>query len=487
MLRDRDNWPTINTPGHSAPAYPQTTMGYPNNVLAHMNRSQHPTHAQNVQTGSSGISGPSPAKRPRHSSTSHGQVSATAIPVPSMPPNLAFEDEEATSGVDYMDVLTPQEISSHRYRQHHEWLEEIISSPYDTRQIVPGELGIGRKGELESLTKDFFNAHTKEKVGTDLDLPGSPKKDHYLEGKAVVEDVPAPRVGRLESGQAQHFQKLAAQRMADIRAEMDQLKKQHDRRMAKINKVQSWKDNEQKLRNMTLEMMSGHSAQDGLSQERQIKELTNGVEDTLGRQIKSLPLVQCIDKGGLEDQSSATSEKNLDLKLADPMSQMNIPRDSTSAEQNAEGMTFSPDSPGLILAPQASATGATNSRPSSVAQAQNVHEHDAPPEDWVLVNEAGDEAPQDARDERSEFDSFTNNAAMHMDAKTGIDSGEAENAVNSESELTFENNDFTDTLDFGLDTAGDELSGYTHELERQDLGMTDELTNHTGAPNEETS
>lgn len=50
-------------------------------------------------------------------------------------PDIIFQED--TEFGDYFDNLTPAEISKMRYKQHHEWMEEIYSSVYSLSQIVP--------------------------------------------------------------------------------------------------------------------------------------------------------------------------------------------------------------------------------------------------------------------------------------------------------------------------------------------------------------
>ena len=485
MLRDRDNWPTINLPGSVGPSYTQQAMGYPNNVMAHLSRSQHPAYMQNSQAAAAqaGI-GPSPAKRPRHASTSHGHTSNTAIPIPVIPPDPPFEDEETTSGVDYMDVLTPQEISNQRYKQHHEWLEEILNSPFDTRQIVPGELGLGRKGELESLTKDFFDAHTKDKIGTELELPGSPKEADYKEGRAVVEDDSPPRVGRMGPGKAEDFTKRAAQRMAELHAEMEKLKTQHARRMAKLSKGHTWRDAEQNLRVATLDLMNGNTSKSGYGQEEQVDQITHRMEINIGKPIKSIREIECVEKGGLEEKAETGLDEILEMEMSDSMTNLDGNQEPAFSETTMQVPMQSPDPEPTGMTPQASELQTT---PPSAHAAQSdqvpIENRDAAHDDWVMVNREGDSAAQDQDQDQDE--------AAVGDPTTGLEMGPEdepelpEDSLPTDNGLNFEDNDFeTGLVDFGdLDTAGDELSGYAQEIEsmgakdQQALTLQEDLLN----------
>ena len=477
MLRDRENWPTINLPGNTAPGYVQQAMGYPNNVMAHLSRSQHSAYMQNSQAAASQAAvGPSPAKRPRHTS-SHGHVSATAVPMPIMPPDGSFDDEETTSGIDYMDVLTPQEISNQRYRQHHEWLEEILNSPYDTRQIVPGELGLGRKGELESLTRDFFDAHTKARASLELELPAIPKESDYREGRAVVKDDPPPRVGRLEPGKAEAFEKRAVQRMAELHSEMEKLNRQHARRMAKLRKGNFWRDATQNLRAATSDLINENTSNKGSLHDEHIDQLTKTVEQHLGRQIRALPEVECIEKGGLEEKIEANFDENFDIEMNDPMAHVNGTSEPALSGPTNLIPAQSPNSTPANTTPQPPQTQITSPHtPSAQESSAPPETKDDAPDDWVMVNKDTERAAQNDQAEGTMADS------TEVEMATADDSGIPDISGPANNELTFEDTDFdTGLVDF--DTAGDELSGYAQEIENmgakdeQALSMQEDLIN----------
>ena len=486
MLRDRENWPTINLPGNTGPAYAQQAMGYPNNVMAHLSRSQHSAYMQNPQAAASQAAvGPSPAKRPRHTSSNNGHASATAIPMPIMPSDGAFEDEETTSGVDYMDVLTPQEISNQRYRQHHEWLEEILNSPYDTRQIVPGELGLGRKGELESLTKDFFDAHTKTRASIELELPASPKESDYREGKAVVKDDPPPRVGRMEHGKAETFEKRAAQRMAELHAEMDKLKRQHTRRMAKLSEGHIWRDAEQNLRATTSDLMNGNLSNNASLHSEPIDKLTKRIENDLKRQIRPLQEVECVEKGGLEEKAEASFDENFDTEMNDSMAHINGNQEPVFSEPTNQIPAQSSNSTPANTTPQPpqTQTKASNT-PSAQDSSVPPETKDDAPDDWVMVNKDSESAAQ------NQGEHTVTDPIEEVGIATADDSVVPEIGGPASTELTFEDTDFdTGLVDF--DTAGDELSGYAQEIEsmagvkdQQALSMQEDLINKD-SPNQD--
>jgi hypothetical protein len=197
MLHDRANWPQISFPkgpprgsqmygaNVPQPRVPQT-MAYP---------------PQNATPGP-------PAKRVRTAANANPAAGGSAVAV------LDIDDEEDTSRGDLFDHTTPREISMSRYKQNHEWMEEILSSPYSINQIIPADLGLGVRGELASLTDGIFDA------------PYDPEKDvakfNY--------------VGRLDPDKADEFRKRATERIAQTNKEIEKMKAKHARRLARFQK-----------------------------------------------------------------------------------------------------------------------------------------------------------------------------------------------------------------------------------------------------------
>jgi hypothetical protein len=139
----------------------------------------------------------------------------------------AFDDEEDISRGDMFDHLSPRELSMTRYQQNHEWMEEILSSPYRIGQIEAADLGLGRKGELASLTEGIFEAQGGDAVSA------GPKK---------------PYTGHLGEGLAAEFRKRVQARNEAIAAENEQLRAQHAAVMAKFKGNAAIKHAEQDLR-----------------------------------------------------------------------------------------------------------------------------------------------------------------------------------------------------------------------------------------------
>ncbi|KAL6714622.1 hypothetical protein ACLMJK_008047 [Lecanora helva] len=488
MLRDNASWPTINLPGNAGSAHPQQAMGYPNDVMAHMNRSQQQAYIQQQQQQQANASqrgiGPSPAKRPRHGGP--GQGSATAIPAPIVSNDSVNEDEDGTIGGDYMDYLTPRDISLQRYIQHHEWLEQILESPYHVDQIIPGDLGLGRKGELESLTKDFFDAPTD----------GTPERKLPLEDPPGGKEDP-PQFGRLGAGKAGDFTKRANEKVAQINSEMEKLKRQHTRRMAKLERFHALKTAEERIRVETLEILNGDTTKIGLQQDGRIDDITNEI---FGKGVQSVPDVECLHKGGLEEKSTGKESSDQDYTMVD---QFNL--DSTLDEAQPELPTIP-----MARNPSSKSTASNGQVPTVQATGQGAVDFDekanaaAPPkdtasEDWIMVNK--DENPTQANQDEDlgDINSFVNDAAMqsviHTPAGLNDASENQPQAFEHHEEATneifdqnprdehqaedFGTNDFGEGIDFGdLDTAGDALSGFPEAnendgLDEHDMGAND--------------
>ena len=484
MLRDSASWPTINLPGNSGSAYPQQPMGYPNDVMAHMNRSQQQAYMQQqqqqVSASQRGV-GPSPAKRQRHSGTGHAHGSATAIPAPVKPQDVANEDEDGTVGGDYMDYLTSRDISLQRYIQHHEWLEQILESPYDTNKIIPGELGLGRKGELESLTRDFFTAPTNGTPKEKFPVADPPPEENY------VPPVP-PRVGRLEAGQADHFTKRAEEKIAQIKFEMEKIKKQHEKRMAKLLKTCATREAGEDVRIETMENMNGDTSKFGCEQDSKIDDIALRI---LGKSVHRIEDVECVQKGGLEEKSESKEHHDQDYDMVDSF--------------NLDGvLNDAPFQAPAMPAPQKSSMNSANSvshaSHTQAAEVETLHSGTTQPkedrglsesskdpaaEDWIMVNKDSKSATEDQ--DLGDLNSFVNDTAIQPDedvpnpmddtveqqpqrfepeaANTGGEAFEHD-AGGDANAGQFEPNDFGEGIDFGdLDTAGDELSGYAQAIE----------------------
>ena len=468
MLRDHNNWPTINLPSTGYQA-----SGYPGNVISHLNRNQSQSY---MPPGAGGHVGPSPSKRPRHA---HAVAPPTSIAAATMvqAQDAAINEEEDTSRGDLMDFLTPKDISTTRYTQHHEWLEEVFSSPYTTGQIIPVPLGLGRKGELEALTKEFFDAPTT----------GTPSPDSG--------PVPVPlRVGRMEVGKAEDFTKRATEKVAEINAEMEKLKRQHARRMAKVKKGGAIREAEQNLRLAALTLDHGDSwtleeqtrspttgvaAGSNVGEQGKVDDTIAKVEKEVGRNIVAVKEMECIQKGGLEEKGQIIDDKLQDFDLGDHSADLSrqpsqaasyhLPNDPPSIGHiSSMGHTpqFSYDGAADMDGASKETPGVMDGDATMVEIPHEPETQDTEAGDWIMVDKEGESTPQNA--EIPDLDNLVNDSAMEgTDLAANDTLNTADDALQGftpdvhDTTADFATNDFSDAVDFSnLDTAGEALSGY---------------------------
>lgn len=269
MLHDKSNYPTINLPpGLNAQNFP-----HPNFFVRQQQQQQGLIGQQGVPVP--GGIGPAPNRGVPSRPGSHVPRQSITSVEPSI------EEEEDVSRGDLLDFMTPRDISKVRYEQHHEWMEEIVASPFATKQIVPTDLGLGRMGELEALTRGFFES------------PSGPQGQ-----SAASDELLGTRVGKMDAGKAEEFTKLASQKVSELTAELESLKQRHARRMAKLQKSgilttaerRLWKAAPGKLEKG--EVFDYTETVDGIVRE---------VEAAWGQQIGVIEDITCVEKGGLEE------------------------------------------------------------------------------------------------------------------------------------------------------------------------------------------
>lgn len=202
----------------------------------------------------------------------------------------ALDDEEDISRGDMFDHLSPRELSMARYQQNHEWMEEILSSPYRIGQIEVSDLGLGRKGELASLTEGIFEAQ-----GADA-LVSGPKK---------------PYTGHLDQGMAEEFRKRVEERNKTMQAEIDQMKAEHEKRLAKFKGNAAIKHAEHDLRAATqgtgtefwrLEGRLEDDEEIGTQRtSKTLEEIVARVEELVGKQAVAVSEVHRVQDGGYQE------------------------------------------------------------------------------------------------------------------------------------------------------------------------------------------
>ena len=478
MLSDRNNWPTVNLPPGPIPQYGQN---YPGNVISHLSRNQHQAYLQEPRTtpGQQGT-GPSPAKRPRPTPPTQrpGLSTTTAATVIALDP--AIEEEEDYVRGDYLDLITPREISTQRYKQHHEWMDEVFVSPYATGQIMPVDLGLGRNGELYSLTNGFFDTPTGP-------TPKDDDKTHPI------------GVSRLENGRAQEFTKRATEKIAEISAEMEKMKQLHAKRMARLTKASTIREAEKKLRNAVVNTLDHgesllHSPTETdlmvatIRQEEQIDVIAKTVETALKRKIEVVHSFVCVQKGGLEEKAqpeAVTSEANL------PTTSLAAPVVATTAEdsmfpdidekpdwlQNDHDTTV--DLLDIGDTPIQVDNDAEIAEQPSDMEPQDLVEESS---DWVMVDRKGGADGNAAMAiEVHQSDILEDHATKEADmGKLGTELRDFSGEVPEIALEGFEGAEFDDTVDFGsLDTAGEALAGYGEQEnaadsdDHMDLGLDD--------------
>ena len=294
MLHDRPNWPQIafprgrpqgQQPMYSAGAPPQRipqAMAYP------------PQHQP----------GP-PAKRARPNAAAAAVSNTAAV--------LDIDDEEDTSRGDLFDHFTPREISVARYKQNHEWMEEILSSPYAMHQLEAADLGLGLKGQLSSLTAEFFHAPVD---------PDNEKQELKY-------------VGRLDPVKAEEFRKRTHERVAKENKEIEKMKARHERRMGKFQKGKILDAAEKDLRTAVHDPESTgpeiwrlegrvdeESNEDDLAVKPpviRVSDIVAKVEASLGRHTKAVEELIRIQAGGYEEPVIVTPPAAPPPQLAAPV------------------------------------------------------------------------------------------------------------------------------------------------------------------------
>ncbi|KAH8675900.1 hypothetical protein BX600DRAFT_508097 [Xylariales sp. PMI_506] len=275
ILSDRVNWPQIAWPREISrqPMY-SGNRGVPQAMA-------YPPHAQ--------AAGAPPPKRARTAQAAHPAQPPIAGLVPA---DGAYDDDEDYSRGDMFDHLTPREISLHRYRQNHEWMEEILSSPYRMGQIGFANLGLGLKGELAGVTDGIFDAPGADALTAPSSKPGT----------------------RLDPDQAAEFRKRVDERIKSTNDEIAKMKAEHEAKMAKFKKNSLLTTAEKDLRTAT-----DDAAPDALNLEtkpedsedsssrwsskhsKKVDDIVSQVEAQLGRHAEVIYDLKRIQDGGYQE------------------------------------------------------------------------------------------------------------------------------------------------------------------------------------------
>lgn len=268
MLHDQASWPRLNFPSQNRPIpanpYQAGPMGGRPGMPGMPGMPGQPgppppfAFAQPPGMRPGGMMGPSPVKgRPQTSGPVPGVPGAMARP---REENPILADEELAAAGDLMDLLTPRDLSAIRYKQHHEWMEEILASPYGTNQISPVSLRFQLSGDLSSITQGMFEV-----------------KDGQEPGRVTEEQVK-----ELEK-RVEAYQKTGEAQLADMR-------KTHQQKMAELS--------QQKLF-ATLERRLGEIRKTGPESQAAIEQLIEEAERATGAKLRSREEVISVHKGGL--------------------------------------------------------------------------------------------------------------------------------------------------------------------------------------------
>ena len=294
MLHDREHWPTINIPGN---AHMQQPGMLANSMMQQqMNQQRFPQYNPYPQS-----TGP-PAKRARHSGPNVMPGSSDGIH------DTSIEDEESASLGDFFDHLTPREISMARYMQHHRWMEEVLSSPYASSQIVPPDLGLGLMGELKGLTEGILAPPSLDEIGLPSEKPNKAKE--------------AQPFTNLKKEQIDEFNKRVEKHLEEGHAEIERMKKEHMEKLAEWKKTKTIMQAEKRLRYATWEghenavptyrldmppATNGHAEDDAPPES--IEGVVKDVESLLGVKIQGHKDAKMIEKGGLEKDEEQRSDE----------------------------------------------------------------------------------------------------------------------------------------------------------------------------------
>ncbi|OJJ45402.1 hypothetical protein ASPZODRAFT_134051 [Penicilliopsis zonata CBS 506.65] len=464
MLHDRNNWPTINFPPQMAPqGFVPPAAAYAGAIPGRQPGPYYPQQVPGMHVPPAAVAvaaavpTAAPSKVPRGHRPSVAAIGAAAA-------DFALDDEDVSTG-DLMDLLTPREVSKMRYQQHHEWMEEIFASPYAISQITPVSLGLGRKGELESLTAGFFDAPAAPSTG---------------DSKEATDAAPATK---LEPLKAEEFADRVAKKVADMTAEIEKLKKRHSRRMEKYHRTSLLKDAELRLREAAadpqetgteiwrLEGRIEIPTEDGTPQVEEPQPLAKYKVDDIARQVESSwkkqivfePKISCVQKGGLlekiePEKGDAAIHAEGDLTMENTESQFLDQFGSSGAAGTgpAGAPAAHPAIPDLdVDMEMGGGDGPGNTAATGTASGETG--------DWVMVNnerkEGGGGGGSGGGEKPTELPAAIGTPGSGMQGYTPGPAGSA-----GDSGLDPGSFDFTN-----IDSAGDALAAYSEQNDELDL------------------
>ncbi|KAF2198310.1 DUF1750-domain-containing protein [Delitschia confertaspora ATCC 74209] len=299
MLRDRNNWPEVKfSAGIPMPGVHGQPRPYynPMNPMASMARPPQYQHQPQVPSV-----GPPPPKRARQAPPTQQPAIIPSSNAGTTADNL--EEEEAVSLGDQLDFLTPKEISSARFKQHHEWMEEILSSPYAVHQIVPLDLGLGLMGELAPLTDGLLDAPTSDSFTKITKDPVTSEPADTITIKTNPKDY-----YKLDPEQLAAFEKRVADYTAKEEAALERMKDVHAKKMAELKRSRTYIKAERRLRDVArngLRTLHDSQVSDGSPSEDPADGIVEELEKSLGVTFEANRNVVCVDKGGYVEEQPA--------------------------------------------------------------------------------------------------------------------------------------------------------------------------------------
>lgn len=515
MLRDRNNWPEVKfAPATHMPGVPGHTPARPYyNPMQQMGAmGRPPQYFQQPQVPT--VGGPPPPKRLRQAVPVQQPGNLPGMP-PSILPDSTLDDEENTTLGDQLDYLTPKEISVTRYKQHHEWMEEIFSSPYAAQQILPIDLGLGLMGELANLTAGILDAPNADSFAKETTDPVTTQPTDTITIKTVPKNY-----YKLDPEQMTEFEKRVAEFTGKEEVELERMKASHAKKMADLKRSKTYIKAERRLRDAARgsSRLSNHSDRAGEPSEslNELEDAAQNVvqdlEQALGVTFETKKQVVCVDKGGfIEEQpappapepaqqvngnvAASTNSYSENSGLNGLMDDGAMDADNTAASLlDQYGSTPLTGTPGANLSvpqisqpqSQAHSAVATPSGPpvdsmhsasfaghTSIEATSGDHElvdldvemsgmtNEKGEADWVMVEQNDNNGPS-----VSTAPPPTTSAAVPIQS-TGTSAGPTPGVEADTTTSMF------DTPEFGsfdnLDTAGDALADYTHDGD--DLGL----------------
>lgn len=278
MLHQRELWPQLQLAQRKASSPGQTS--YPRGPVAQPPVA-HPANNRFSGQYYQQQAGQSPAKRQRQNPQPPPPQSAHSNTAPSQPfqvPDTSIEDEEDVTYGDLLDQLTQRELSLTRYMQHHEWMEEIFSSPYATGQIVPMDLGFGLAGELSGVTKGVFDAITK---------PQDAGSQHR----------------KLQPQELQDFEKRINEHTKQVEAEMNEMRESHVKAMADMKRSKMLLRAERSLRS---------------AEHADIDAVVKDVEAACGGRVVPVGAENLVGRGGLKDKARPAPPRDIPMAGTNP-------------------------------------------------------------------------------------------------------------------------------------------------------------------------